>query len=215
MKLMRHASIGVLLATLGLVLGSSAAHATQAATVAGVAGSCTANAHALKRGDAVQVGETIDVPTDSNVKLQMADGSVISVASDSNLTVAGYDVAGGRHAKLSLSKGLLRVVVPPAAGAFTFEVSTSAGTRSVSSGSADWFVQAQPVSAQVGVLRGTVDFTSVTTGQSVSIPAHWGTRMEAERSPMLPRVWAQMEFNAVIRLTECCQSKEEPPPSGR
>jgi hypothetical protein len=40
------------------------------------------------------------------------------------------------------------------------------------------------------------------TGQSVSIPAHWGTSLEAGLDPVLPRVWAQREFSAVIRLTE-------------
>ncbi len=53
---------------------------------------------------------------------------------------------------------------------------------------------------------GKVDLTSAATGRSVSIPVRWGTRLEAGRDPMLPRVWSQMEFNAVIRLTECCEA---------
>jgi len=51
------------------------------------------------------------------------------------------------------------------------------------------------------VLAGTVDLTSIVTGQSVSIPAHWGTRLEAGLDPVLPRLWAQAEFDAVIHLT--------------
>jgi hypothetical protein len=129
----------------------------------------------------------------------MADGSMISVASGTSITVATYDSAGSvRAAQLLLTQGLVRVtsVTRP------FEVSTAVGTASVGSDSADWFIKAEAGSAQVGVLAGMVDLTSSPTGTSVSIPAHWGTRLEAGRAPMPPRVWNQMEFNAVIRVTE-------------
>ena len=129
----------------------------------------------------------------------MADGSVISAASDSRITVANYENArSGRAIKLLLAHGLLRVT----SVARPFEVSTAVGTAAVGSDSADWFIKAEAGSAQVGVLAGTVDLTSSTTGASVSIPAHWGTRLEAGRAPVPPRVWNQMEFNAVIRVTE-------------
>jgi hypothetical protein len=71
----------------------------------------------------------------------------------------------------------------------------------VDSASADWFIKGQPDSGQVGVLAGTIDLRSAVTGESVSIPAHWGTRLEKGLNPVLPRVWLQREFNAVIRLT--------------
>jgi hypothetical protein len=211
MSIMRPRPLAMLLAGLGLILSfSSTPAAVPAGTVAALAGSSTARAHVLKQGDAIQVGDTIDVSTGSNLRLQMADGAVISVAPGSSFTVTSYSVgANGRHAKLTLTRGLLRVLVPPGAGPLTFEVSTEVGTASVRSGSADWFIRAEAGSAQVGVLNGTVDFSGAAAAQSVSIPAHWGTRLEAGRAPMLPRVWAQMEFNTVIRLTECCQSKEE------
>jgi len=47
----------------------------------------------LKRGDAVQISDTVDVPASGNLKLQMADGSVISVAPGSSMTVASYKSA--------------------------------------------------------------------------------------------------------------------------
>jgi hypothetical protein len=217
MSITRRKLAGTLFAMLGPVLWVGAAHAAApAGTVVALAGSSTAHSHPLKRGDVIQLNDAIDVPSDSNLKLQMTDGTVILVAPKSRLTLAGYSVgADGRRARFVLTQGLLRVVVTPVAGPQTFEVSTAAGTASVRSASADWFILADAGSSQVGVLAGTVDFISAATGQSVSIPAHWGTRLEAGRSPMLLRVWAQMEFNAVIRLTECCQSTEEAAPSGR
>ena len=205
---------GLLFAILGLMLWAGAAAATPAGTVVVVSGSCTDHGRVLKRGDAVQISDTVDVPAGGNLTLQMADGSVISVAPGSSMTVASYNIGGsGRHVKLSLTQGLLRAHVTPVTGPSTFEVSTAVGTASVGSDSADWFIKAQAGSAQVGVLAGSVDFTSTVTGQSVSIPAHWGTSLETGRAPVLPRVWAKKEFDAVIRLTECCQPKVETAPS--
>jgi hypothetical protein len=207
---MRRKLVGTLFAILGLMLWVGAAPATElAGTVVAVSGSCTAHGRALKSGDAVQVSDTVDVPTGSNLKLQLTDGSQISVAQGSSMTVISYSVDGaGRQANLSLAQGVLRAVVAPFGGRSTFEVATAVGTASVRSGSADWFIVVQAGSAQVGVLAGTVDLTSAARGGAVSIPAHWGTRLESGLAPMMPRVWTQMEFKAVIRLTECCQSAQ-------
>jgi hypothetical protein len=215
---MRRKLFGTLFAILGLMLWAGAAPAAElAGKVVAVSGSCTAHGRALKSGDAVQVSDTVDVPAGSNLKLQMTDGSEISVAQGSSMAVISYSFDGaGRQAKLSLAQGALRAVVAPFGGPSRFEVATAVGTASVRSGSADWFIVVQAGSAQVGVLAGTVDLTSAARGGAVSIPAHWGTRLESGLAPMMPRVWAQMEFNAVIRLTECCQSaqpKSETAPS--
>ena len=194
--------VGVLFAIFGLIFWAGAAVATPAGTVVGVSGSCADHGRALNRGDVVQIGDTLDVPAGGNLKLQMADRSVISVAPDSSMTVAAYSIDGsGRDVRLSLARGALRAQVTSVTGPSTFEVSTAAGTASVGSASADWFIEAQPDAAQVGVLAGTIDLTSTETAQSVSIPARWGTHLETGLDPVLPRVWAEREFNTVIRLT--------------
>jgi hypothetical protein len=190
----------------GLMLWAYAAAAMPAGTVIGVSGSCTDHGRVLNRGDAVQIGDTLNVPASANLKLQMADGSVISVAPDSSISVTSYSIDGsGRNVRLRLMGGALRAQVTSVTGPSTFEVSTAGGTASLGSAPADWFIKAQVDSAQVGVLAGTVDLTSIVTRQSVSIPAHWGTRLEAGRAPMLPRLWPQVDFNPLSRLTECCQ----------
>ena len=190
-------------------LPCAAPAATLAGTVVALSGPCVAHGRALKRGDAAQVGDTISVPAGANLELRMADGSVLLVGPGSSMTVENYSAGGaGPLARLSLPHGLLRVRVARVAGPSTFVVSTAAGTASVSSTSADWFIKAESDSAQVGVLAGTVDLTSAARRQSVSIPGHWGTRLETGRAPVLPRVWSQVEFSAVIRLTECCQSAQ-------
>jgi ferric-dicitrate binding protein FerR (iron transport regulator) len=192
--MVQRSSAGALFTIFGLMLWAGAAAATPAGTVVGVSGSCTDFGRALSRGDTVHIGDTLDVLTGGNLKLRMIDGSLISIASGSRITVTG----SGRAAKLLMTQGVLRVtsVTRP------FEVSTAVGTAAVTSDSADWFVKAEAGSAQVGVLAGTVNLTNSQTGESVSIPARWGTRLEAGRAPVPPRVWNQMEFNAVIRVTE-------------
>lgn len=200
--MMERKSVGVLFTFFGLMLWSGAATAMSAGTVIDVSGSCTDAGRVLNRGDPVQIGDTLDVPPGSNLKLYMTDESMISVAQDSRMTVTTYNTNGsGRDVKLSLTQGVLRARVASVTVPSMFYVSTAVGTASVASESADWFIKAQADSAQVGVLAGTVDLTSTRTGQSVSIPAHWGTRLETGLDPVLPRVWAQTEFDAVIRLT--------------
>ena len=211
---MRRKLVGTLFAILGLMLWAGAAPAaTLAGTVVAVSGSCTAHGRALKSrrcGAGQRYGRSSR--TGSNLKLQMTDGSVISVAPGSSMTVTSYNVGGaGRQCEALVDAGVLRAVVAPVGGPSTFEVATAVGTASVRSGSADWFIVAQAGSAQVGVLAGTVDLTSAATGRSVSIPAHWGTRLRGGLDPMLPRLWAQMEFDAVIagshRMLPICPTK--------
>jgi hypothetical protein len=196
-RTVRRKFVSMLFAIFSLMLLADAASAiTPAGTVDAVSGSCTAHRHVLKRNDAVQVGDTVDVPAGGKLKLRMADGSVISVAPDSNMTVATYDIgSAGRHVKLSLTRGLLRAVVVAVEGPSTFEVSTTVGTASVRSADADWFIEAKPGSARLGVEAGTIQLTSAATGRSVKIPANWGGSQMAGREPALPRPWPRDELD--------------------
>jgi hypothetical protein len=181
--------------------------AAGAGSVVGVVGQCIVQRDGrptpLKLGDAVAVSDTIDVPADGKLKLRMSDGSVVSLAAGTRMTVAAYqtDAAGQRqNAQLSLSQGLIRAVVAPVAHPTTFEVSTAVGTAAVRS--TDWFIEAKSGSAQVGVLSGSVVLNSGATHREVTIPARWGARLEAGRDPVEARVWAPQEFQAVITRTD-------------
>ena len=181
--------------------------AAGAGSVVGIVGQCLVQRDGrptpLKLGDAVAVSDTIDVPVAGKLKLRMSDGSVISLAPGTRMTVAAYqtDPAGQRqNAQLSLSQGLIRAVVAPVDHPAIFEVSTAVGTAAVRS--TDWFMESKPGSAQVGVLSGNVVLRSGATGREVAIPARWGARLEAGRDPVEARVWAPQEFQAVISRTD-------------
>jgi hypothetical protein len=178
----------------------------QAGEVLAMFGQCFAEADStrrpLKPGDAVHVGETLDVMAAAKLRLRMNDGSVIAIASGGRLTIADYRVGSGgesRNATLSLGEGLLRAVVSTVNGPTHFEVDTATGVAAVRS--TDWFIEAQPGSTQVGVLEGRVSLRSVVTGKEITIPARWGARIEAGRDPVPARVWTAAEFDDFIRRT--------------
>ncbi len=202
-----------LLATVGgtlaltVLVSDPAFSGTATGNVVGVQGQCLVERggkeNPLKLGDAVGVSDTVNVPADGKLKLRMSDGSVISLAASTRLTLANYQTdAGGKResAQLSLAQGLLRAVVAPVDHPSTFEVSTAVGTAGVRS--TDWFFEAKPGSVQVGVLSGSVVLTSAATRRSVTIPARWGARLEAGRDPVDARVWEPREFQAVIARTD-------------
>jgi hypothetical protein len=214
-RIARHRIRAALFPAIGLILAAEAASSAGAPAghVVGTSGSCTVARHAAHQGDAVRVSDTIIVPPGGAMKLEMADQSMISIAPGSSLTVTRYGTNGSaRDAQLDLAQGLLRLVVPPLAGASVYVVSTPVGTAAMQSNGGDWFVADQAGSAQVGVLHGSVTLTSAATTRSVTLPSHWGTRLEAGLNPVMPRTWGQVEFDGFIRRTQCCQSPQQPKP---
>jgi len=196
-----------LFAAVLLLLSAAAALAAPAGTVVGLNGPCVIESGGArgpaKLGQPVQVGDTVDVPADGKMKLRMSDGSVVSVAAGTRMTIAAYGVDGAgqrQQATLSIAQGLLRAVVAPVDRPASFEVTTAVGTAAARS--TDWFVEGSATAMQVGVLSGSVAMTSGATQRAVVIPARWGARLEAGRDPVSPRLWSQAEFDAVIARTD-------------
>ncbi len=190
-----------------LFLSVAFAVAAPAGTVVGLSGQCMVESagtrSALKLGQAVQVGDTMVVPEQGKLKLRLTDGSVVSVAAGSRMTISAYGVDGAgqrQDTQLSLGQGLLRAIVAPVERPARFEVETAVGTAAVRS--TDWFVEASGGTMQVGVLSGSVVMTCAATRRGVAIPARWGARLESGRDPVPARVWTQAEFDAVIARTE-------------
>jgi hypothetical protein len=207
MPLRERAWFGALIAAAILFWQAGLALAAPAGSVVGLSGQCFVESggtrSALRLGQPVQVGDTVDVPSQGRLRLRMADGSIVSVAAGTRMTISAYSVDGAgqrQNARLSVGQGLLRAVVAPVERPARFEVETAVGTAAVRS--TDWFVEALPASMQVGVLAGSVVMTSAATGRGVTIPARWGGRLEFGRDPVPPRVWSQAEFDAVIARTD-------------
>jgi hypothetical protein len=155
----------------------------------------------LRMGDAVAVSDTIAVPADGRLKLRMSDRTVISLASDTRMTISDYQAnSGGQResAQLTVTQGMARLAVAPADR--PLQVATPVGTATART--ADLFIEARTGSAQCGVLTGSVSLTSAATGHSVTIPARRGARLEAGRDPVPARTWAPQEFQTAISRTD-------------
>jgi hypothetical protein len=200
-------AIAAIVAVLAVLRAQTAAAVgPQAGEVLALFGQCFVETgglrNLLKLGDAVHVGDTLDVMAGAKLKLRMKDGSVIAVASSSRVTISEYRVGDGgesRDATLSLGEGLLRAVVSTLKGPPHFEVDTATGVAAVRS--TDWFIEAKPGSTQVGVLEGRVSLKSAATGQEIVVPARWGARVEADRDPVPARVWTEAEFADFVQRT--------------
>jgi hypothetical protein len=199
-----------------LLWSGAARPAVLAGTVVAISGQCFVEAEGkrtpLKAGDTVNVADTIDVPASAKLKLRMNDGSIVSVASGSQLTIAAFtvDADGKRHdAQLSLAQGLIRALVAPVDRPSTFEVKTGVGSAGVRS--TDWFVEMQPGEMAVAVLAGSVALASSATGAEVTIPAGSGADVAAGADPTQPRVLRKAEFAALSARTDFPQAAAPAP----
>lgn len=198
----------ILAAIICMLATARPAAADRAGTVVAIGGSCfleREGAHvALAMGQAVQVGDMVEVTENAKLKLRMTDGSIVALAANTRLKIRSYrlNASGQRlEGKLDMSSGLLRAIVTPTASALqNFDVNTAVGTVAVRS--TDWFVEALPGADQVGVLKGSVLLTSAATGRSEIVPAGWGARLEAGRDPVPARVWFSSEFQSLIDRTQ-------------
>ena len=85
----------------------------------------------LKMSDEVRVADTIDVPVDAKLKLRMKDGSILSVASGSQMTITPIQLMPMANVTKPhcRSRKELRSVVSPIDRPTTAEVKTAVGAR--------------------------------------------------------------------------------------
>jgi hypothetical protein len=161
----------------------------------------------LVTGDKVRVGDVVEVPNGSKLKMRMIDGSVVSVASGARMTVEAYDVDTNgqkREAKFHLDTGLIRAVVAQVGQPSSFEVNTATGVAAARS--TDWFVESERNVMRVSVLDGSVSFTRrepvgrYGTG-AVLIPPRSISEIDAKGLPTEPRPGTQAEFDRLIDRT--------------
>lgn len=197
----------ILGATLFLLFTAGAAWTAPAGTVVGISGACFVESattrSALQLGAAVHIGDTVDVAAHAKLKLRMADGSILSVASGTRMAVTAYTVtpSGQRQdVQLSLPQGLLHAVVAPTQTPARFEVDTAVGVAAVRS--TDWLIEATANDQQVSVLSGSVVVTSAATRHSVVVSAYQTSRVERGRDPLAPRPLSRAGFARILGRTE-------------
>ncbi|MBV8775700.1 MAG: FecR domain-containing protein [Alphaproteobacteria bacterium] len=195
-KIDRRAAWRVLMAAVALVVldGASTPPCMAAASgqVLALRGTVTIENDGKRRatavGDPVGAGDTIDVSEASKVRLRMDDGSMITVAAASKLTIDSYEVDGRgarQNARLTLSSGLLHAVVSAGGSAPNFEVESTFGAAAVRG--TDLYVDAQPGKTEVYVLTGEVTLADADHRDRVTIPQMSWSSAEAHKAPNPPR----------------------------
>jgi hypothetical protein len=159
----------------------------------------------LKVGDTIHVGDVIEVPEAARLRLTMADGSVVSLASGSQLTVESYEVTPDgdrRAARLRLGNGLFRAVVSKPKQPAPFEVDTPTGLAAARN--TDWFVEAAPDTTRVSVLDGTVALgkPGATLAAAVTIPPQSTSEATAKAPPSAPQHVGKAEFARLKARTQ-------------
>jgi hypothetical protein len=153
-------------------------------------------------GDPIQVGDIIDVPQDSKVRLRMNDGSIITLAPGTRMTIDKYDVDGSgvrQDVELTMSSGLLRTVVSAGSGTPNFEVKTATGVAAVRG--TDWYIDAQGDATRVYVVAGIVSLSDPSGGSSVTISPMEASTVDAHKEPMKSRPVTQLELSALVKRT--------------
>jgi len=199
---------GLLAALLLIILDQiSPARAEPAGTVVGITGECfvesSGQRSALALGAAVAIGDIVDVSSAGKLKLRMSDGSILSLAPGTRVTVTTYqtDASGQRlNAELSLAQGLLRAVVAPVSRPAVFEVTTATGTAAVRS--TDWLIEAKPDGTEVVVISGSVNLSSLATGVQVLIPANHSASVGLGLDPTPPRPLESAQISDLVARAE-------------
>lgn len=114
---------------------------------------------AITLGTVIHSGDELRTNDASRVKIQFADGTVVTIGPDSRMAIASYAVgAGGTRTEGILSDvlGAVRAVVTPGG---TFEIRTTTAVASVRG--TDWIVEATPKATSVLVLAGAVAVTGL------------------------------------------------------
>ncbi|MBV9824559.1 MAG: FecR domain-containing protein [Alphaproteobacteria bacterium] len=174
-------------------------------------------------GEPVQVGDTINVSQDSKLRLRMNDGSVVTLAPGTRMTVAKYDVDGAgarRDAELSMSAGLLHAVVSAGSGVPNFEVKTATGVAAVRG--TEWYVDSQGSDTQVYVVTGKVSLTDLAGHGPVTIPQMSESTVAVGKPPAPIRPVTQAELQTLAARTalqaglcQCVRAGSDAMPSCR
>jgi hypothetical protein len=201
-------ALAILLAAMLFVAVPAARAQAPVGTIVQQRGPCTvlreATSAALTVGAPVFPTDRIVTGPEARIKVQFADGTVVSVGSDSVVAIVDYVVAPERtrlKATLSLVLGVLRAVLPAGAAAGSFDV--EGRTAVASARSTDFVVDTRPDHTAVFVAAGRVGVAGKTAGpaNTVVLEPGFGTDVPAGSPPSPPIRWGQRRMDDAIART--------------
>jgi hypothetical protein len=152
---------------------------TATATANTAPGAPTAPARTLRKGDALNQGDTVATGAASSIVLRFEDGQVAALSANSKMAIAAYTYNRAEPAKsnvlLSLVEGGMRAVTGLIGKARPQSVSYRAGNATIGIRGTDVTFALAGGNLVVTVQNGLISFTF--GGQTVTVPAGQGTQV--------------------------------------
>ena len=152
---------------------------TATATAGTAAGAPPAPARTLRKGDALNQGDTVATGAASSIVLRFEDGQVAALSANSKMAIAAYTYNRAEPAKsnvlLSLVEGGMRAVTGLIGKARPQSVSYRAGNATIGIRGTDVTFAMNGGNLVVTVQNGLISFTF--GGQTVTVPAGQGTQV--------------------------------------
>jgi hypothetical protein len=163
-----------------------------------------AAARPLAPGANVFENDRIRTAADAKLRLDMADGSVLTLGAATELNLSRFHYApeaAARNVLLEVPRGIIRVLVNLLVANSTFDLQTHTAVASVRG--TDWIAEAQPDATAIVGLAGRVAVRSdeAAIGGAVVLLPGDGTTVRAEQPPSAPTQWGAARKNSFIERT--------------
>jgi len=155
-------------------------------------------------GAALEPGDKVATDATGRLRLQLIDGSVINLGSQSELSiddVASNGVGTDREVELDLWSGALRAFAAPATPQSRFEIRTPRAITAVRG--TEWAIRASDVESDVLVMSGRVGVrkNEVSGKSAISITRTLGVTVTNAGLGQITR-WPKVEVDAMMAATE-------------
>ncbi len=161
-------------------------------------------ARPLAVGADVFEGDHIHTAADARLRLDMADGSVLTLGAGTDLSLSRFQYAPERAARnvlLEVPRGIIRVLVQLLVAHSSFDLQASTAVASVRG--TEWIAEAKPEAAALVALAGRVAVRSADpalAGEVVLLPGE-GTTVPAGAPPEAVHTWGAARKNDFIART--------------
>ncbi len=149
----------------------------------------------LRRGDRIATG------TGGRAKVELHDGSTLTLGPESAIEISDYLAEGGRglRARLTLLIGIVRTALSGGDWRDGFEVETRAAVASVRS--TEWVTEAGAEGTAVFVVEGEVAVVAPEAGVGVLLGPGFGTDVAPGERPAPPKRWGAARVEDVLART--------------
>ena len=151
------------------------------------------------KGTALELGDTIVTDAGGKAKLQLNDGSIISVGEKARLTLSQYQSdANDYTTRVHAQEGAMRFLFQRALDLSRFEVQTETAVAAVRG--TQFMMDVEPNHTAVALLSGVVAVTArgAPGGEVVLDRAGQGTDVRTGQAPTQPVIWGAQRFASVL-----------------